>query len=511
MIVVGGPPGVGKTTVARHAALRWGSVAIDLDTQLEERLGRTVATLIRESGEDAFRDAERDALGSVDPSRAAVLALGGGTLVRPESARAARRLGPVVGLVASPEVLDRRVSADATDRPLQRPSSELLDKRREAYASVDFDVAAEDDADVVAANVEARTKDTVTLECPVGDVQTRVIVGRNLIDAVRGAVAVQRPTRPVVVVLDAKVPAARRSAIVAGIEALYPVVTIEVEGGEAVKTWSVLEDVTERALAAGAGRQSVVVGVGGGATTDLAGLVASMLGRGAALVLVPTTVLSQVDAAVGGKCAINSRSGRNLIGAFHAAQDVVVDLDALPSLDPAEMRNGLAEMLKMGILADASLFDRIVEAGAPDVASIARSIELKAQIVASDPYERGARKTLNLGHTLAHALETASDHTLRHGEAVAIGLCAAARYSAALGLAHPDVVARIEAGIARVGLPTHSPEGLDDRAAAALGHDKKSGSTQIDFVAIRTLEEVQLVALSLEEVRRELIRHGGRS
>lgn len=509
MIVVGGPPGVGKTTVARHAALRMGGTALDLDTLLEQRLGQTVASEIRKNGEEAFRAAERSALDAVDRS-ASVLALGGGTLVRRDACRSARSLGPVFGLTASPALLDERVAGDTTDRPLIRPAAELLTARREAYASVDFDVAAEAPAEAVADTVVARNAAVVTHLCRVGDVETRVLVGRDLLGAVRGAVAAQRPTRPVVVVEDAKTPAARRDAIVGALEALYAVVRIEVEGGEGVKTWSVLESVVERALDAGAGRQSVVVGIGGGATTDLAGLVAHLLGRGAPLVLVPTTVLAQVDAAVGGKVAIDSRSGRNLIGAFHPASDVVVDLDWLASLDPAEARSGVAEMLKMGILADAALFDRVV-AEAPDVASVARCIELKAKVVASDPFEAGARKTLNLGHTLAHALETASEHRLRHGEAVAIGLCAAARYSRALGLTTDDVVTRIEAGIARVQLPTHSPEGLASRAAAVLGQDKKSGNTHIDFIAIRNLEDVHVIALSLDEVRRELIRHGGRS
>ncbi len=510
MIVVGGPPSVGKTTVARHAALRLGSAAIDLDAWIGQRLGRSVATEIRDNGEEAFRAAERSALEAVDRS-APVLALGGGTLVRRDTCRAARRLGPVFGLTAAPALLDARARADDTDRPLLRPAVELLEARREAYASVDFDVGAEAEAEAVAEALLARNADVITHLCPVGDVETRVLIGRDLVTAVRGAVAAQRPTRPVVIVQDANVPAARRAEVVAAIESLYPVVAIEVAGGEAVKTWSVLESVVERALEAGAGRQSVVVGIGGGATTDLAGLVAHLIGRGAPLVLVPTTVLSQVDAAVGGKCAINSRSGRNLSGAFHPAADVIVDLTWLGSLDADEAKSGLAEMLKMGILGDAALFDRVVDQRGADVRSVARCIELKARVVASDPFEAGARKTLNLGHTLAHALETASDHRLRHGEAVAIGLCAAARYSAALGLTTDDVVARIEAGIADVGLPTHSPAGLDARAAAVLGQDKKSGSTHIDFIAIRNLEDVQVIALSLDEVRRELIRHGGRS
>lgn len=511
MIVLAGPPGAGKTTVAKAVADRRGGTAIDLDQHIERTRGRSVADVIRQDGETAFRALEQSALAELAPEADVVLALGGGTLVPRSSCRDARRLGPVCGLTASPNVLDERHAAGNVDRPLSADgAAALLDTRREAYASVDFDVDAERTPERITNDVLERVADLRTLVSVVGDTKTRVLVGRGLAEAVRGAVAAQRPTRPVVIVADAGVPTDAVSAIVDRIQALYPIVRIDVPGGEDVKTWSSLEATLERAIDAGAGRQSVVVGIGGGATTDLAALVASLLGRGAPAVLVPTTLLSQVDASVGGKCAINSAHGRNLIGAFHPAEDVIVDLDLLASLDERETRCGLAEMLKIGIIADASLFDRIVETGGAEIDTVARAIALKAAVVAEDPYEGGRRKCLNLGHTLAHALESASGHTLRHGEAVAIGICAAARYSHALGLTSQATVDRIVDGIGRVGLPIYAPEGLEEAASAYLLADKKSGIGSIDFIAVQGLEEVSIHALRLEEVQRELVRYGGR-
>ena len=509
MIVVSGPPGAGKSTVARATARRLGGAALDLDELLEEKLGTTVGTFIRERGEAAFRDAEAAMLRSCDAD-APVLALGGGTLVSKDGCLAARRLGPIFGLQLESAALDERLRGDETDRPLLAPTTQLLRDRRETYASVDRRVAGDRPPDDIAAELVDSIRGLRLVLAQVGEHETRVLVGRELATAIRGAVAAQRPTRPVVVVADAGVPLATRTRVIEAIASLYPVVTLEVPGGEPTKSWSSLERAIEDAIAGGAGRQSVVVGIGGGATTDLAGLVAHLLGRGAPLVLVPTTVLAQVDAAVGGKCAINTSSGRNLVGAFHPATDVLVDLDLLESLDAQQTRCGVAEMLKIAIIADGALFDRLAAHGGPDLDAVARCVALKAAIVARDPFEGGERKHLNLGHTLAHALESASDHTLPHGEAVAIGICAAARYSHAQGHASEAVVQRIVQGVERTGLPTFAPDDLLARAVPYFGRDKKSGSTHIDFIAVQGLEKVRTLALPLDQVRRELIRYGGR-
>lgn len=507
-LVLAGPPGVGKTSVGRAVAAARGGHAVDLDALVSRRAGRTPAELIRGEGEAALRREEAAALAELPPE--GVIALGGGTLTTFAGRAAARAAGLVVGLSASPETLQARLQSSGDERPLLAEGlSTLLTRRRRAYASVDKQVDAEGPVEAVASRVLAEAEGVHRLEARVGDAVTRVLVGRGLGAAVAGAIAHLEPTRPVLALLDAGVPEATRRRLLAPVEALFDVVTRVVPGGEVVKTWAVAGEVLDAALAAGCGRQSVVLAVGGGATCDLAGLVAHLLGRGAALVLAPTTLLAQVDASVGGKCAVNMAAGRNLVGAFHPATDVVADLDTLTSLSPAEHRSGLAELLKMGVIGDAALFARVA-AGAPvGPAEVARAVALKAAIVAQDPFEGGLRRVLNLGHTLGHALETASGHQLRHGEAVAIGMAAVARLSAARGWARGEDAQEIVDGLARVGLPTSAHPSLLSAAGDFIGADKKSAAGQVALVAIERLASVVVQTLSLDEVREGLLRYGG--
>ncbi|MCA9555305.1 MAG: 3-dehydroquinate synthase, partial [Myxococcales bacterium] len=403
-----------------------------------------------------------------------------------------------------------RVEASAEDRPLLAQGMDaLLAQRRRVYAAVDKRVDAEGRVDEVADRVRAETAGVYRLEARVGDTTSRILVGRGLTAAVAGAVAHLEPERPALLVLDQGVPEGIRSALTLAVADVVGVVPVTVPGGEQVKTWASAGQLLETALAAGCGRQSVVLAVGGGATCDLGGLVAHLLGRGAPLVLVPTTLLAQVDASVGGKCALNMPAGRNLVGAFHPATDVVADLDALASLDEAEHRSGLAELLKMGIIGDAELFARVAGGAPVGPAEIARAVQLKAEVVAEDPFERGRRRVLNLGHTLGHALETASGHALRHGEAVAIGIAAVARLSLARGWAEPADVEHILRGLTAVGLPTTAEPGLLTKALDHVGADKKSAAGQVALVAIQSLASVVVQTLSLDEVRAGLLRYGG--
>jgi 3-dehydroquinate synthase len=291
---------------------------------------------------------------------------------------------------------------------------------------------------------------------------------------------------------------------------LFDVVEIPAAGGESVKTWSFLGEVLEEAIAKSCGRQSVVLGIGGGATCDLAALAASLLGRGAPVVLVPSTLLAQVDASIGGKAAVNMKHGRNLAGAFHPASDVLVDGALLASLDPGELKSGLAELAKIALIADAGLFTAIAarKSASPAIPHIARAIALKAGIVAKDPYERGERKLLNLGHTLGHALESASDFSWRHGEAVAVGIAAVCRLSAERGWIGVDESEEIIRAIEGLGLPVAAPEDLLRRSAAYLHADKKADAFGVDLVAIHGTGKVSLKRLSSNELI-DLVRCGG--
>lgn len=508
-LVLSGPPGVGKSSVAEAVAASLGRESLDLDALITRRVGQSPAQILDTDGEARLRDLEVETLVNLDDG-GGVLALGGGTLTDGRARSAARRLGPVLGLTAPVPTLRARLARPHNPRrPLLDGGLEpLIEGRARSYRAVDASVEAEGDLGSVAARVIARAEGVRRIEATVGAQRTRVLVGTDLVDAPAGALAHLEPKRPVLVICDAGVPEAAREARLAPLRAQLDLHEVIVPGGEQVKTWAFAGDVLERALGAGCGRQSAVLAIGGGATCDLAGLVSHLLGRGAPLVLVPSTLLAQVDASVGGKCAVNMAAGRNLAGAFHPASDVIVDLALLQSLPEAEARSGLAELLKIAIVSDAALFDAVLTDGAT-ASTVASGIARKAEIVARDPFEADERRHLNLGHTLGHALESASEHELRHGEAVAIGIAAIARLSAEMNLCTEDVARRVIEGLSNLDLPTHADADLLRRAADFVGADKKSAAGEAALVCIHAVASVSVQTLPLAEACERLVRHGG--
>jgi 3-dehydroquinate synthase len=263
--------------------------------------------------------------------------------------------------------------------------------------------------------------------------------------------------------------------------------------GEHYKTRDTWGALTDALLAAGVGRDGAVLALGGGVSTDLGGFVAATYLRGVPLVLVPTSLLAMVDAAIGGKTGVDVPAGKNMVGAFHPPRLVVTDPDTLRTLPDAEYRDGLAEAVKHAAIADAAQFEWIaahaaaLAARSPEhvEALIRRSVEIKVGIVREDPLERGRRATLNFGHTVAHALERLTGYAVSHGRAVAIGLVAEAELGVAVGVTRVGVPATIARLNRSLGLPCALPPGIDAQAllAAAVG-DKKSRRGTLRFALL---------------------------
>jgi 3-dehydroquinate synthase len=286
---------------------------------------------------------------------------------------------------------------------------------------------------------------------------------------------------------------------------------IELPDGEEHKTLETLAMVYDGLLDAGIERRSPIVALGGGVIGDLAGFAAATLLRGMPVMQVPTTLLAQVDAAIGGKTGVNHRAGKNLIGAFHQPCAVLADTDVLRSLPRREYVAGLAEVVKYGVIGDAALFATIehdLEAllrleSDPLVSVIAACTRHKAGVVARDEREEsGARATLNFGHTVGHGIESLTGYRrFLHGEAVAIGMVAACRVSQALGLCTPAVADRVQALLARAGLPTELPAELrGPRLAVAMRTDKKMAGGRVRFVAVEDIGRTRLVELASSEI-----------
>jgi 3-dehydroquinate synthase len=296
----------------------------------------------------------------------------------------------------------------------------------------------------------------------------------------------------------------------------HEVVRIDVPDAEAAKTaavaarcWSVLGN-------AGFTRSDAVVGVGGGATTDLAGFVAATWLRGVALVTVPTSLLAMVDAAVGGKTGINTAEGKNLVGAFHEPVGVVCDLDVLATLAPIDLRAGLAEVVKCGFTADPQILELVEQqpTAVLDPASevlrelVERSIRVKARVVSADLRESTSqgrevgRELLNYGHTLGHAVERREHFRWRHGEAVSVGMVFAAELARAAGLLDDAVADRHRAVLTSLGLPTtYAPDAFDD-LLDAMALDKKTRGSTLRFVLLNDLASAEIVSGPADDLLR---------
>lgn len=277
--------------------------------------------------------------------------------------------------------------------------------------------------------------------------------------------------------------------------------TLIVPAGEASKNMGTLAALCEDLLGLGVERGDIVIALGGGVIGDLAGFAASVLRRGVRFVQIPTTLLAQVDSSVGGKTGVNTRQGKNLIGAFHQPSLVLADTNVLSTLSKREMRAGYAEVVKYGLLGDAPFFDWL-EAHWQSLfgndasiltEAVQRSVAAKAAIVARDETETGDRMLLNLGHTFGHALEAWAGFSQRllHGEAVAIGMAQAFRFSESQGLAPKGTAARVEGHLKLVGLPTRvrdipGPGKPDvDTLVKLMAQDKKVKAGRLTFILVR--------------------------
>jgi 3-dehydroquinate synthase len=334
-----------------------------------------------------------------------------------------------------------------------------------------------------------------------------VLIGPGLLAQAGDLIAKQFGAAKVGIVTDSNVATAHLPALEASLKGRVTIAgTAILPAGESTKCFRELAALSERLLEMKLERGDLVIALGGGVIGDLAGFAAAILRRGIRFVQIPTSLLAQVDSSVGGKTGINTPQGKNLIGAFHQPSLVLADTGLLSTLPPREMRAGYAEVVKYGLLGDATFF-RWLEDNAPlmmknDPAALAhavrRSVEMKAEIVVRDETETGDRMLLNLGHTFGHALEAYTGYgpRLLHGEGVAIGTCLAFRLSEALGHCPPQTAARVAAHIKAIGLPTSvadipgaSPQDWPDAATMVrlMGQDKKVVGGKLTLILARSI------------------------
>jgi 3-dehydroquinate synthase len=316
---------------------------------------------------------------------------------------------------------------------------------------------------------------------------------------------------PVALVSDTRVAPLYAARVLESLHAAgYPASLIQIPAGEQEKTIHTLARLWDDFLSLGLERGSTIVALGGGVVSDLAGFAAATYLRGVRWAALPTTLLAMADAALGGKTGADLPQGKNLVGAFHPPSLVLADPDVLASLPAGELRSGLAEALKAGVIADPQLFELCAALGDPASGPIhpaalaevvRRSVAVKVQVIEADPYEQGWRAVLNLGHTIGHAVELVSGFRLRHGEAVAIGMALEAQLAEDIGLADPGLAAAIRRALQGLGLPVEIPPGLD-RAAIfqAMGTDKKRSGGNPRFALPVRIGQAR-VGIEIDEAR----------
>ena len=489
-IVLTGLPGSGKTTVGRAVAERLGRPFVDVDVEIQRSTGSSSAAILARDGEPRLRELEREAVSTAVKSPGAVIATGGGTFLDPLNRWLLMEHGLRVRLEAPLGQLADRLRSDATTpRPLLGGDLEAglqrtAGTRAAVYSAVDATVDASGDPNSVAvaiAQVAEHPSDgwrplldaRFRRHIPIGPEEGRLLMGRCMTSSV--LVNSVGPGTPAVL--------ADRAALDAnpGLSAALPSDRIcAMEGGEQAKTMAGLERVLAWLADIGVERTDPFVVVGGGTVGDLGGLAAALHRRGVPLVNVPTTWLAQADSAIGGKVAVDLPTAKNGVGTFWPAWLIVEDADMLATLPVDRRRDGVAECLKAGLIADPLLWQLVEERGvaalngddpAAAYAITERGVRVKLDIVDRDPFELGERRKLNLGHTLGHALEIESGYTLAHGTAVALGLRALAHIAQQRG-AQAGLAERIDTVLADLGFAVRRSF---DRAAvmAALRGDKK--------------------------------------
>lgn len=560
-IVLTGFSGTGKSAVASIVASELGWGVADTDEMVQRTAGKRILDIFREHGEGHFRDLEVQAIGEACSREGVVVSTGGGAILRVENRRAMASGGFVVCLEARPETILRRLSAGerALDRPLlatEDPLSrirELKAARQHLYAQCDWTVQTDSltpkqaAAEVLRAFKEVSASalsDPARLDAMAGGgaevpqatlhaipegaatvVRTAsgeypVIAGWGLLAGLGERLRHLGLARRAFVVSDEAVFHHYGGAIEEALRTVdVPFDAYTVPPGEATKSLGTASQMYDWLVEWKAERGHVVIAVGGGMVTDLAGYVAATFARGLPLVHVPTSVLGMVDAAIGGKVGVNHPRAKNMIGSFYQPRMVLADAATLRTLPPREYFSGWAEVIKHAFIADEELL-RYLEENADGILrlypeatteAIRRSVAIKARVVSEDEWEeKGIRTTLNYGHTLAHALESATAYTrFLHGEAVAIGMIAAAGISARMGLLPEEVVERQRRLLDRYKLPVLA-EGVDrGRIAAAMSLDKKVRGKAIQWVLLEGIGHPVLrddvSAELVEEALREVL------
>ncbi len=557
-IVLIGLMGSGKSSTGRRLAQELGLEFVDADEEIEAAARLSITEIFARHGEDAFRDGERRVMARLLRDGPRVVASGGGAFMNEETRARIASSGISIWLKADHDVLWRRVRK-RSHRPLleggepEHTLRTLVEQRYPVYALADITVVSRDGPHELAVEeaiaglesflrsspdltpLAAKPKNITILpqeqgagsqsfsnqaqvSVELGARSYAILIGAGLIAEAGNHIRRLAPKTACAIITDENVAKLHLPALERALDqAFIRHSKVIVAPGEGSKSFDVYAQVCNALIGERLARGDVIVALGGGVIGDLAGFAAATVRRGMRFVQVPTTLLAEVDSSVGGKTGINSPHGKNLIGAFHQPSLVIADTDTLETLPPREFRAGYAEVVKYGLIGDAGFYAwleanwrAVFAGGAARVHAIATSCKAKAAIVARDEHDEGERALLNLGHTFGHALERLTFYNgarLVHGEAVAIGMACAFRFSARHGLCGLQDQARVEAHLQEVGLPVRIADipGWNvgpDAILEAMYQDKKVEHGGLTLVLARAIGDCFVAkAVEATEIR----------
>jgi 3-dehydroquinate synthetase/adenylate kinase len=496
-LVLTGFMGTGKTTVGCQLAHKLEMEFVDTDELIESRYG-PITRIFAERGEGEFRAIEKEVARELGAKTGLVIATGGRMILDPENFKALSKNGRIFCLVATPEEIHHRVINDETrrDRPLlqvedpQQRIIELMSERQDDYGRFPQLITDHAGPSVIADELAQlwSSHSTYDISSPAGGYP--YTVGAGILPFVRQLAFIQGP----IVVITDEVIGDLYAPSLGEVD-----LTITLPAGRSQKTLDAVGTLYKQLFEAGIDKSATAVALGTSNVGDIAGFAAATYLRGLDLVYCPTNLIAMVDTSVGGKVGLDVPQGRNLIGLYKQPKAVVADVGTLQTLPMRDFASGLAEVAKHGLIASSSLLGRIEATSwastgnllpgmLADLQSlVAQAIQIKIAIVQADPFEeKGQRTYLNLGHTFGYGIEFASDGAINHGEAVAMGLVAAARLSHRKGHANSDLVDRVEAVVHHIGLSAIIPASIQARdVLEGMRHDKKRRQSRLRFVLLR--------------------------
>ena len=509
-LVLVGLSGSGKSAVGRRLASRHKAAFVDLDDLVERRTGRSVQTIFAEEGEAGFRSHEYEAVVSLGPANTdaklrRVIATGGGTVIDPRNRWLLYRGRFPVWLDGAPEILASRLTRSANVRPLVAGYDplarlqQLASERRRFYAPA-LQISGTAALDSIMRTLESRLAEGPSTAVTVLRADTaigRIEIGYGIAATAVSSALRRGEARRAILLAEPRTWELAGAQIAAALEADgWPVERILLPRGENAKRLHVIEE-TCRALAQlHVDRKETLVAIGGGALTDAAGFAAATYLRGVPIIHVPTTLVGQVDAALGGKTAVDIPEGKNLVGAFHQPVAFIADVSFNATLPVRERRAALGEVVKMAALGDDRLLEVVEESGEAYARGDAEPIEsgavaemvercawAKVEVVTADAREANVRMTLNLGHTIGHGVEAAAGYKeILHGEAVAYGLRGAFAISLALGLVTMERAERVKLLLDRLGLGIEPPEVTRESVIEHMATDKKHSLGRLNWI-----------------------------